>query len=105
MGVALVRTTRSRIRSHARGVGRPRPATAIKGNRHRNHAGDRPLTPPPIVTVFRRWEGGIYHARCRHQIQFHGTRGGLEADFYCLSCCEHVTLPQDLLWRIPVDPL
>ncbi|MBI4611315.1 MAG: hypothetical protein HY726_20180 [Candidatus Rokubacteria bacterium] len=57
---------------------------------------------PPIATVFRKPDEGIYHARCRQRVQFRGTRGGVEVDFYCLCCYEHVTLPEDLLPRIPI---
>lgn len=58
---------------------------------------------PPIVTVFR-GPDGIYHARCGRRIEFRGSRGGMEFDFYCLSCREHVTLPEAVLPRIPVGP-
>ncbi|MFQ5829874.1 MAG: hypothetical protein ACE5JD_12060 [Candidatus Methylomirabilia bacterium] len=57
------------------------------------------------MTVFRELDGRIYHARCRRQIEFCGTRGGLELDFYCLSCREHVTLPEHIIPRIPIGPL
>ena len=55
---------------------------------------------PPIVTVFR-GSDGIYHARCGRRIEFRGSRGGVEFDFYCLGCREHVTLPEAVLPRIP----
>ena len=56
----------------------------------------------PVSTVFRGQDWDIFHSRCRQKIQFQGTRGGrLEADFYCLTCQEHVTLPAYMLDRIP----
>jgi hypothetical protein len=58
---------------------------------------------PPIVTVFR-GPDGIHHARCGRRIEFRGSRGGVEFDFYCLSCREHVTLPDAVLARIPDGP-
>lgn len=62
------------------------------------------LEAPPIVTVFRRPEGGLHHARCRQPLSFQGTRGGLELDFYCLRCVEHVTLPESVIHRVPLGP-
>jgi hypothetical protein len=57
---------------------------------------------PPVSTVFRGEDWAIFHSRCRRRIYFQGTRGGgLEADFYCLACQEHVTLPAYMLDRIP----
>jgi hypothetical protein len=56
---------------------------------------------PRIVTVYRGPEGDIYHARCHTPVGFIGTRGGIEYDFYCLECREHVTLTENALTRIP----
>src|SRR5439155_22932444 len=55
---------------------------------------------PPIVTVFRR-NDSLHHTRCTRRIDFVGVRGGIEFDFYCLECREHVTLTQGALPRIP----
>ena len=60
------------------------------------------LQDAPVSTVFRGQDWAIFHSRCRRRIQFQGARGGrLEADFYCLTCQEHVTLPTYMLDRIP----
>jgi hypothetical protein len=56
---------------------------------------------PPVVTVFRGPQGGLHHTRCRQRIDYRGTRGGLELDFYCVTCREHVTLPEGVLRRVP----
>ena len=55
---------------------------------------------PRIVTVFR-MDDGIHHTRCGSRIDFVGVRGGIEFDFYCLVCREHVTLTEAALPRIP----
>lgn len=34
---------------------------------------------------------------------FHGMRGEIEVDFYCLTCIAHVTLPRGVLDRIPTQ--
>lgn len=57
---------------------------------------------PPIVTVYRAVEGGLYHTRCRRMIGFQGSRARQELDFYCLTCHEHITLPDHVLPRVPV---
>ena len=57
-------------------------------------------TNPPIVTVFR-MDDGIHHRRCLSRIDFVGVRGGIEFDFYCLVCREHVTLTEAALPHIP----
>jgi hypothetical protein len=79
-------------RRHRRGRGIPHrvpePATRLES--------------PPIVTVFRRPEGGIFHAWCQQPLQFQGQRARLELDFYCFRCMEHVALPEQVLPRIPV---
>lgn len=75
---------------------------AVTSRTRREEAQERPVGTPPIVTVFRGAEGGIYHARCSRRIEFRGSRGGVELDFYCLTCREHVTLPETVLARIPV---
>ena len=56
---------------------------------------------PPVATVFRAPDGGLYHARCASRMDFMGGRAGLELDFYCLTCCEHVTVTPYVLSRLP----
>jgi hypothetical protein len=56
---------------------------------------------PPLASVFRSPDGRICHARCGWLLQLQGRRGGLELDFYCQHCVEHVTLPECILPRIP----
>jgi hypothetical protein len=34
-------------------------------------------------------------------MDFQGRRAGLELDFYCLNCCEHITLTPYVLMRLP----
>ena len=55
---------------------------------------------PPVSTVYRALDGGIHHARCNRRIEFMGGRAGLELDFYCFTCCEHVTLNSYVLARL-----
>jgi len=38
-------------------------------------------------------------------LQYRGSRGGVEVDFYCATCCEHVTIPEIAAARIPVAAL
>jgi hypothetical protein len=59
-------------------------------------------TDPPVTTVFLGEQGELRHARCREQMAFQGTRGGLEIDYYCLACHEHVTLSAYALSRVTV---
>jgi len=56
---------------------------------------------PPVATVFRAPDGGLHHARCASRMDFMGRRAGLELDFYCLICCEHVTVTPYVLSRLP----
>ena len=98
--------TQPQPRTHTRrSPGRPRTVVATasipKGDHRAQAAPERvSSTIPPIVTVFR-LEDGIHHTRCTSRIDFVGVRGGIEFDFYCLACCEHVTLPEGALPRIP----
>ncbi len=62
-------------------------------------------TAPPMVMVFRTRDGRIGHARCCRPLEFHGRRAGIELDFYCQRCVEHVTLPECILSRIPFGEL
>jgi hypothetical protein len=58
-------------------------------------------TMPPVATVFRGPDGALHHARCASRMDFMGGRAGLELDFYCLTCCEHVTVTPYVLARLP----
>jgi hypothetical protein len=60
------------------------------------------LDNPPIVSVFMQPSGAICHTWCRQPLAYQGTRARLEADFYCLHCIEHVSLPLHVLPRIPI---
>lgn len=62
-------------------------------------------TAPPMVMVFRTGDGTIGHARCGRPLEFQGRRAGIELDFYCQRCVEHVTLPDCTLSRIPLGEL
>ncbi|HEX9822436.1 MAG TPA: hypothetical protein VGD07_22790 [Methylomirabilota bacterium] len=55
---------------------------------------------PPVATVYRGPDGALHHARCASRMDFQGRRAGLELDFYCLHCCEHVTLNSYVLMRL-----
>ena len=55
---------------------------------------------PPITTVFVA-DGRLHHSWCKQPLDCQGTRAGLELDFYCYSCVEHVSLPETVLPRIP----
>lgn len=55
---------------------------------------------PPVATVYRAPDGSLHHSRCATRMDFQGRRAGLELDFYCLHCCEHVTLPTYVLMRL-----
>lgn len=59
---------------------------------------------PPIVTVYRRPSGAIFHAWCGQPLQYHGRRAEQELDFYCFRCLEHVSLPEAIVYRIPMAP-
>lgn len=58
---------------------------------------------PPVSTVYRALDGGLHHARCGSRLDFMGGRAGQELDFYCLTCCEHITLTPYVIRRLP-DP-
>jgi|RhiMetdeSRZDD1v2_1073273.scaffolds.fasta_scaffold447007_2 hypothetical protein len=55
---------------------------------------------PPITTVFVTG-GQLHHSWCKQPLDYQGTRAGLELDFYCYRCVEHVSLPETVLSRIP----
>ena len=52
--------------------------------------------------VFMGSDGAICHAVCWRPLEYVGVRGGLEVDFYCPGCVEHVVLP---MRRIPGIPM
>jgi len=58
--------------------------------------------PPPVVAAFRRPDDTVCHGRCGKPLSFQGVRGLIEADFYCLACLTHVTIPVGVLRTIPV---
>jgi hypothetical protein len=58
---------------------------------------------PPVSTVYRAPDGSLHHARCARRMEFMGGRAGVELDFYCYTCCEHITLNPYVVMRLP-DP-
>jgi hypothetical protein len=103
MGTATASTGRPRVRA---GVGaKQRGAKTVPGRPLRPAgSGASRSEPPAIVSVFFHTDGTICHSWCGRPLEFHGSRGGLELDFFCTRCVEHVTLPQSVLSRIPVGP-
>jgi hypothetical protein len=66
-------------------------------------AAPSPRSMPRIVSVYRSAvTGEVHHARCATELSFIGIRGGIEVDFYCMNCREHITLPGAALMRVPV---
>lgn len=57
-------------------------------------------TAPPLATVYQAPDGSLCHAWCGRPLQFQGYRGGIELDFYCQRCLEHVTVPECSLSRV-----
>ncbi len=57
---------------------------------------------PRLFAVFRRADQTVCHARCGRPLSLQGVRGLLEADFYCLGCLTHVSLPLAVLDGLPV---
>lgn len=64
-----------------------------------------PLVTPqpdaPVVSTVYLEHGDLRHRRCGAVIGFLGRRQGVELDFYCLRCHEHISLPEYVLARIP----
>lgn len=58
---------------------------------------------PRLMAVFRRADDTVCHARCGRPLSLQGIRGLLEADFYCLSCLTHVSLPVAVLDTLPIE--
>ena len=56
---------------------------------------------PPVTTVHRAPDGTLHHTRCARRMEFMGGRGGVELDFYCYTCCEHITLNPYVVMRLP----
>ncbi|OLC14481.1 MAG: hypothetical protein AUH29_10215 [Candidatus Rokubacteria bacterium 13_1_40CM_69_27] len=73
------------------------------GRRRRmnGYTGDREPS-PRIVSVFRRPDNTVCHARCGRPLSLQGVRALLEADFYCYACLAHVTIPLLVLDTMPV---
>ena len=88
MTTATARTVTTRIRP-TRGTRHVAPAPGL-----------RPAT-LPIVTVCRDADGRLFHTWCDRPLDFQGRRAGLELDFYCSHCVEHVTVPECVLLRVP----
>lgn len=61
-----------------------------------------PAAAPPVTTVYMGSDGTIHHAHCGQPVEYLRTRGGLELDFYCLACVEHVTLALNALPRVRI---
>lgn len=104
---AEVQERRARRRTTERGRRAVAVATADTFDDHDEpqHRGPAPSgrTLPRIATVYRGAAAGEFrHSRCSSEMIFVGVRGGVEIDFYCLSCREHVTLTEAALARVPV---
>jgi hypothetical protein len=56
---------------------------------------------PPVATVHRAPDGSLTHTRCARRLEFMGGRAGVELDFYCYTCCEHITLNPYVVMRLP----
>jgi hypothetical protein len=56
---------------------------------------------PPVSTVHRAPDGSLHHTRCARRMEFMGGRAGVELDFYCYTCCEHITLNPYVVMRLP----
>lgn len=86
-----IRENPERAHGGAASVGAPKPAPFA-------------FRLPKIVTVFRDIEGDIHHRHCGRVIEFVGVRGGIEFDFYCRACHEHITLSDSSIERMPLGP-
>jgi hypothetical protein len=84
------------------------PAEVIAPVKVPKRAAPRPRTPEPAPTTVRMTmyfspEGILHHTRCQSRLHFRGVRAGLEADFFCASCHEHVSVPKYAVSQIPVE--
>lgn len=95
-------------KNRRRGAERPRRATVPTATDEQIEERSEPepvatRAMPRIVTVYRgAGAGELRHARCGRELIFVGVRGGIEVDFYCLSCREHITLTEAALARVPL---
>jgi hypothetical protein len=58
---------------------------------------------PAVSTVYLTDEG-LRHTRCGEVLAFIRRRHGLELDFHCRVCHEHIALTEYALNRIPTNP-
>jgi len=80
-----------------------RPKRQLRRHRPVTIAPEPSTSPvPPVVAAFRRPDDTLCHGRCGKPLSFQGVRGLIEADFYCLTCLSHVTIPLGVLQTIPV---
>jgi hypothetical protein len=101
ISVAEVSESRSRrrIEPHSR---RTAAQSVVTGHADPSPPADRAPAPQPAI-VFRAASGGmVCHVRCGQPLEFQGRRAGVELDFYCHRCIEHVTVPECLVPLIPV---
>ena len=91
----------SGARRHARTTHSSSPPVRLPAGPDLRSAGPRDR--PAIATVFRDRAGALRHSRCGSAMAFHGMRGEIEVDFYCLTCIAHITLPRGVLDRIPIQ--
>lgn len=56
---------------------------------------------PAITTVYLS-DDGLHHTRCGEALAFLRRRQGLELDFHCRACHEHISLTEYALNRIPI---
>ncbi|HEX3178754.1 MAG TPA: hypothetical protein VHZ49_18910 [Methylomirabilota bacterium] len=56
----------------------------------------------PVVSTVYLTDDGLRHARCGEALAFVRRRQGLELDFHCRVCHEHIALTEYALNRIPV---
>jgi hypothetical protein len=57
----------------------------------------------PVVSTVYLSEDGLRHKRCGEPLAFLRRRQGLELDFHCRVCHEHIALTEYALNRIPVS--
>jgi hypothetical protein len=91
-------------RAHGRTAARRHPAPARRAARPPETIERPAATPrslPPVAGVHRRADTRLYHTRCGRAIELVNVRGGVEFDFRCVSCWEHVTLTESALMRVP----
>ncbi len=95
---------RTAARETRRGAAPMRRGAAPVGATKRESGTAFEVAVPQVVTVFRDSDGAIHHRRCGRVIEFVGVRGGIEFDFYCLACREHITLTDSSMARMPIGP-